>query len=167
MNHPATANPHPVFQGKVVVDRFAAVATLRTGEKPIKRHQGPVVPQGFILQLPTGFAEGRIHNRSGQLGSRHPFDTQVFDADQVKASDKARRHLVDEIVSLTADLLVNQRHPPFGFLAPVAALLSPGKGPLGSPLAPGRLAGKLRGRDRFAGFRPLFRPFDRFLSGYW
>jgi len=92
------------------------VALLRTREEPVYRHQLPVIPQGFVFQLPTEFAEGCVQDRSGQLGSRHPFNTKVFNADQVKASYKVRRYLVDEIISLTSRLLVNP--------APAAAWLS-------------------------------------------
>ena len=149
MNVSATANPHPVLQGEFVVDRLAAVATPRTGEPPIYRHQSPVIPQGFVFQLTTEFAEGRIQDRSGQLGSRHPFHTQLFDANQVKLSNKVRRHLVDEITTLTGHLLVNLAQPSLSFLSPIGSLFSTGNHPLGASYAPVGFTGELWRWDRF------------------
>jgi len=122
------------------------VATLRTGEKPVHDLQMPVAPQDLVFQLSTEFAEGCIHDRSAQLGSRHAFYIQVFDADQVKTSNKIRRHLVNEIIALPGHLLMNPAQTLLGFLAPVGAFLPARKDPLRASHFPVRLAGKLRSR---------------------
>jgi len=136
VHRPAPTGPNPVREGKVLVDCPALPTKLAAGEVAVNHTQVFAMPDRLVGKLPPKLAQRCVQNRCGQLGFRHPFQVQVFDAQPVVLLDESGGQLVQPVLSLVADFDVYPVQPMPGFVPVLAPFLLAGK----LPLRPAKLA---------------------------
>ena len=166
------ARPFPHAQRQFLYGMSAVKAGLRGWKPSVDLDHGFSVPLGLLFDHADGRSDGCVVQRAGKvvvLG--HAAQVEVFDADHIETGYDVGAQLMQRIAAAVGDLLVDAGDVTPGLLAPLAALLRPGKVflierqptlPLGAML---RIADALAVRqrckardaevdtDRFAGFR--------------
>ena len=95
-----TALPPPIRERQVRIERTAPRAQLR-GRKEASNLDAPLeAPRGFVLDLTHQLAEGRVQDRPGELGFRHPLGVQVLDADAIVLPPQVCCQLVKKVAPL-------------------------------------------------------------------
>ena len=87
-----TAEPRPVYERQIRVERPASGAELRRWEEASDPDAALEAPGGLVLDLTHELAEGSVEDRTGQLGFRKPLRVQILDADQI--FDARRRFIL-------------------------------------------------------------------------
>ena len=95
-----TAQPRPIRERQVRIERTAPRAQLR-GRKEASNLDAPLeAPRGFVLDLTHELAEGRVQDRPGELGFRHPLGVQVLNADAIVLAPQVGCQLVKKVAPL-------------------------------------------------------------------
>jgi hypothetical protein len=122
------ARPFPHAQRQFLYDMSAGGAGLRGREPSVDLDHGFAVPLGLFFDHADGRSDGCVVQRAGKavvLG--HAAQVEVFDADHIETGNEIGAQLVQRITAAVGNLLVDAGNMTLDFLAPLAALLRPGK----------------------------------------
>lgn len=122
------ARPFPHAQRQFLYDMPAIGAGLRGREPAVDLDHGFAVPLGLFFDHADGRSDGCVVQRAGKavvLG--HAAQVEVFDADHIETGNEIGAQLVQRITAAVGNLLVDAGNMTLDFLAPLAALLRPGK----------------------------------------
>lgn len=153
------ARPFPHAQRQFLNDVSAVGAGLRGREPSVDLDHGFAVPRGLLFDHADGRSDGCVVQRAGKavvLG--RAAQVEVFDADHIETGNEIGAQLVQRVEATVGDLLVDAGNMTLDLLAPLAALLRPGKALLveGQPTLPSATAdveveGGRRGRANLQG----------------
>src|SRR5215213_10611348 len=130
--------------------RTAPGAQLRGRKEASNLDAALVAPRGFVFDLTQELAEGRVQDRPGELGFRHPLRVQVLDADAIVLSPQVGCQLVKKVAPLVRHFPMYPSHSMLGFLSAAAAQLLSRKVLLSFPELPVRSPSEPGSRDTFA-----------------
>src|SRR5690606_3517798 len=122
------ARPFPHAQRQFLYDMSAAGAGLRGWEPAVYLDHGFSVSLGLFFDHADGRPDGCVVQRAGKavvLG--HAAQVEVFDEDHIETGNEISAQLVQRVEATVGNLLVDAGNMTLDFLAPIAALLRPGK----------------------------------------
>ncbi len=118
------ARPVTDIKPKFVQLVQALAASLARRQPSVHDNQGPAVPFGLVLKLPTELSPARIRDRAGKPGVlKHVRDLEVFDTNNLMFTHKPRGDRVQCVASLVGDFAMGAGNTKPLLLPPLAVLL--------------------------------------------
>ena len=96
-----TAQPRPIRERQVRIERTAPGAQLRGRKEASNLDAALQAPRGFVFDLTQKLAKGCVEDRPGEeLGFRHSLRVQVLDADAIVLPRQVSCQLVKKVAPL-------------------------------------------------------------------